>query len=246
MGRRVAELHRALAIETDDPAFQPAPVEPDDRRLWLDQVKEEAGKARRSLERARDSLDEETREVVDDLLANWNRVDGLIESALPEGVDLMKTRFHGDLHLGQVVVAKDDVYILDFEGEPARAVNQRRLKHMPLKDVAGMVRSFNYAAWAALFDRRVVQADVFETLGPVVEAWETEVVETFLDGYREAIGDCRSVPVDPDQFNALLTLFTLEKAFYEIGYETANRPAWARIPIRGVSRLVLGDDAAES
>ncbi|SDE27765.1 maltose alpha-D-glucosyltransferase [Rhodospira trueperi] len=246
MGRRVAELHQALAIETDDPAFQPAPVDPDDRRLWLDQVKEEAGKARRSLQRARDSLDEETRAVVDDLLANWNRVDGLIESALPEGVDLMKTRFHGDLHLGQVVVAKDDVFILDFEGEPARAVNQRRLKHMPLKDVAGMVRSFNYAAWAALFDRRVVQADVFETLGPVVESWEGEVVETFLDGYREAIGDCRSVPVDPDQFNALLTLFTLEKAFYEIGYETANRPAWARIPIRGVSRLVLGDDAAES
>ncbi|WP_299436621.1 maltose alpha-D-glucosyltransferase [uncultured Rhodospira sp.] len=246
MGLRVAELHRALAIETDDPAFRAEPVAPDDRRLWLDQVKEEAGKARRSLERARDSLDEETRAVADDLLANWARVDGLIEAALPEGVDLMKTRFHGDLHLGQVVVAKDDIYILDFEGEPAREVNQRRLKHMPLKDVAGMVRSFNYAAWAALFNRQVVQDDVLEALGPVSDAWERQVVSTFLAGYKEAIGDCRSVPADPAQFDALLALFTLEKAFYEIGYETANRPAWARIPIRGVHRLVLGDDGTDA
>ncbi|MBB4286580.1 maltose alpha-D-glucosyltransferase [Roseospira goensis] len=241
MGRRVAELHRALAIDTDDPAFRSEPVALDDRRLWLGQVKEEAAKARRSLERALEVLDAETRAVADDLLENWGQVDGLIESALPEGVDLMKTRFHGDLHLGQVVVAKDDIYILDFEGEPARAVNQRRLKHMPLKDVAGMVRSFNYAAWAALFERRDVQSDALETLGPVADAWETQVVETFLSGYHDSIGDCRSVPADPDQFEALLALFTLEKAFYEIGYETANRPAWARIPIRGVHRLVLGD-----
>ncbi|MQX37924.1 maltose alpha-D-glucosyltransferase [Roseospira navarrensis] len=243
MGRRVAELHRALAIETDDPAFQAEPVAPDDRRWWLDQVKAEAAKAKRSLEGALHTLDAETRTVADDLLAHWDRVDGVIETALPEGVDLMKTRFHGDLHLGQLVVAKDDVYILDFEGEPARAVNQRRLKHMPLKDVAGMVRSFNYAAWAALFDRQQVQADVLADLGPTVEAWEAQVVETFLSGYHDAIGDCPSVPADPDQFRSLLNLFTLEKAFYEIGYETANRPAWARIPVRGVHRLVLGGPA---
>ncbi|KAA5606323.1 maltose alpha-D-glucosyltransferase [Roseospira marina] len=244
MGRRVAELHRALAIDTDDPAFRAEPVAPDDRRQWLDQVKAEAAKARKSLEGALDSLDEDTRAVADDLLAHWDRVDGVIETALPEGVDLMKTRFHGDLHLGQLVVAKDDVYILDFEGEPARAVNQRRLKHMPLKDVAGMIRSFNYAAWAALFERQVVQPTVMEDLGPTVEQWETQVVETFLKGYHDTIGDCPSVPADPDSFQALLTLFSLEKAFYEIGYETANRPAWARIPIRGVRRLVLGDPSA--
>jgi maltose alpha-D-glucosyltransferase/alpha-amylase len=242
MGRRVAELHRALAIETDDPAFRSEPVQQDDRRLWLDQVKKEAGKARRSLENALETLDAETRAIADDLLAHWDRVDGLIESALPEGVDLMKTRFHGDLHLGQLVVAKDDVYILDFEGEPARDVNQRRLKHMPLKDVAGMVRSFNYAAWAALFDRQVVQPDVMADLGPTVDTWEAQVVETFLDGYHDTIGDCGSVPADPAQFQSLLDLFILEKAFYEIGYETANRPAWARIPIRGVHRLVMGDE----
>jgi len=244
MGRRVAELHQAFAIDTDDPAFQPEPVAADDRRLWLDQVKAEAAKARRSLENALGALDAETQTVANDLLANWDRVNGVIEAALPEGVDLMKTRFHGDLHLGQIVVAKDDVYILDFEGEPAREVNQRRLKHMPLKDVAGMIRSFNYAAWAALFDRQVVAPDALTDLGPTVETWEALVVETFLKGYHGAIGACRSVPADPDQFRALLDLFTLEKAFYEIGYEAANRPTWARIPIRGVHRLVLGDGEA--
>ena len=184
MGRRVAELHRAFAIETDDLAFQAEPVAPEDRRLWLDQVKVEAASARQSLERARETLDEETRALTEALLANWDRVDGVIERALPEGADLIKTRFHGDLHLGQLVVAKDDIYILDFEGEPARSVNQRRLKHMPLKDVAGMVRSFNYAGWAALFTRDQVQDDARHALAPVVESWERQITETFLDGYR--------------------------------------------------------------
>lgn len=245
MGRRVAELHKALAIETDDPAFRVEPVRPEDRDQWAAQVRVEAEKARAALQRVRFSLDEETATLVQDLLDHWERVDGLIDRALPDGLDLIKTRYHGDLHLGQVVVAKDDICILDFEGEPARAVNQRRQKNLPLKDVAGMVRSFNYAAWAALFDRRAVKSDALEDLGPIIRAWERQVVGTFLDGYKEAIEGCPSVPSDADQVRALLDLFTLEKAFYEIGYETANRPTWAHIPIRGVHRLVMGDAAED-
>jgi len=241
MGQRVAELHKALAIDTEDPAFAIESVRPEDRHEWTNQVRAEAEKARIALQRVASALEEETATLVQDLLDNWDRVNDLIDRALPDGLDLVKTRFHGDLHLGQVVVAKDDIFILDFEGEPARAVNQRRQKSLPLKDVAGMLRSFNYAGWAALFERRVVNADALEALGPGIRAWEKQVGETFLEGYQEAAAGCPSVPSDPEQMRKLLDLFTLEKAFYEIGYETANRPAWSQIPIRGVHRLVMGD-----
>ena len=150
----------------------------------------------------------------------------------------MKTRLHGDYHLGQVLVSKGDVYILDFEGEPARQMAERRAKTSPLKDVAGMLRSFDYAA-SALVDR-FEQRDPahLEAIPPLAEAWRQVARRRFIEGYREHIDGCLAVPRETADFDRLLELFLIEKGIYEILYEAANRPTWVAIPVRGVLGLL--------
>ena len=147
--------------------------------------------------------------------------------------DVLKTRLHGDLHLGQVVVVRDDFFILDFEGEPMKTMDQRRAKQSPLRDVAGMIRSFNYAAHTAAM-QRTRRPEKEEELRKTLADWEARVVQRFLAGYRTAVAGCPSVPVDEAAFTALVNLFTLEKALYEVVYEATNRPDWLSIPAQGV------------
>jgi maltose alpha-D-glucosyltransferase/alpha-amylase len=156
--------------------------------------------------------------------------------ALP-GAPTLKSRYHGDYHLGQVLLNKLDFIITDFEGEPARSFAERRAKHSPLKDVAGMLRSFNYARWTALRQALEGHAD-YERLAPHAEDWEQRVRRAFLGAYEEAVrgsglyGDFGGV-------QELLELFELEKALYELRYELHNRPGWVGIPLTGI--LALSD-----
>ena len=150
----------------------------------------------------------------------------------------MKTRFHGDYHLGQVLVAKDDVIIIDFEGEPSRSLEERRHKNSPLRDVVGMLRSFNYAAHAALRQSTADGTTNWEELASYIGDWERLARTAFLEGYAEALRDCPSYPTDPEQAKALLDLFTLEKACYELRYELDNRPDWVAIPLGGLCELL--------
>jgi maltose alpha-D-glucosyltransferase/alpha-amylase len=148
----------------------------------------------------------------------------------------VKTRFHGDLHLGQVLVAQDDFIVVDFEGEPARALDERRAKTSVLRDVAGMIRSFSYAAHAAALRREpglAAEAAGLEALA----SWERDASHHFLEGYTKAMAGVASVPPDPESFRALLDLFLVEKALYELRYEIANRPDWIEIPLRGLLEL---------
>jgi maltose alpha-D-glucosyltransferase/alpha-amylase len=152
-----------------------------------------------------------------------------------------KIRVHGDYHLGQVLWSEGDFYILDFEGEPARSIAQRRQKQSALKDVAGMVRSFSYAAYAALFAHAASRPAEFERLEPWARLWQTWASAAFLRGYFVTIGDALFVPTEASQREALLRLWMLDKALYELNYELNNRPDWLRIPIRGVLGLLNVD-----
>jgi len=149
---------------------------------------------------------------------------------------LVKTRYHGDLHLGQVMVAKDDFVIVDFEGEPARPVEERRAKGCVLRDVAGMLRSFSYAAHAAALRRQAGAPAVAEGVRALAE-WEREAARYFLEGYRDGAKGVASVPADDRAFAALVDLFLVEKALYELRYEIENRPDWMPIPARGLIGL---------
>ncbi|PWC36533.1 maltose alpha-D-glucosyltransferase [Azospirillum sp. TSO35-2] len=242
LGQRTAELHRALAQTTGNPAFDPEPVTAADLAAWTAAARAQAEAAFAALPGTLDRLPADVRADAERLLARRDEAMQRLNALAGMSVDSVKTRIHGDYHLGQVLRAQNDWYILDFEGEPVKSLDERRAKVSPLRDVAGMLRSFNYAAWAALFRLDNATEDDSPALAAARD-WERRSVESFLDGYRTTIEGCAAWPSQTETARGLLTLFLLEKAFYEIGYEASNRPNWIGIPVKGV--LGLLDDAKE-
>src|SRR5262249_30226285 len=145
----------------------------------------------------------------------------------------LRIRVHGDYHLGQVLRTEEDFVILDFEGEPSRSMAERREKQSPLKDVAGMVRSYSYAAYAALLAFTVHAPDDYAPLEIWADTWQHWTADAFLAGYGAAIGDRNLLPRG-DVWSTLLRVFTLDKALYELSYELNSRPEWVRIPLAGI------------
>ncbi len=235
LGTRTAELHRALAQRTGNPAFDPEPVGPDDLAAWKQRAREDALGTLALLEQHSGQLDASALANARALLDARQRLFARIEACtLPAGA-MLKTRCHGDYHLGQVLVSSNDFVIMDFEGEPARPLHERRLKHSPLSDVAGMLRSFDYARWSAVL--RDTHSDAERArVAPLARSWEREARETFLRAYDEAARDgglYRSLA----QAQSLIGLFELERALYELRYELGNRPAWIQVPLQGVLEL---------
>ena len=146
---------------------------------------------------------------------------------------LVKTRYHGDLHLGQVLRAQNDFVIIDFEGEPGRPIEERRAKHSPLRDVAGMIRSLNYAGHAMLDRISGVKTDT-ASMARALGEWESRSVEVFLGAYEQAAAGLVSIPADRAARRALVRLFEIEKALYELRYELNQRPDWVLLPVRGL------------
>ncbi|MDS4041461.1 MAG: alpha-amylase, partial [Candidatus Competibacter sp.] len=238
LGRRTGELHRALAQATGDPAFDPEPITAADIAEWLDRTREEVRTTLDRLEQGRVGLPEPARVLAERLLVARSTIMGRLENPDWGHPRAMKTRYHGDYHLGQVLVVKDDVIIIDFEGEPSRSLAERRGKHSPLKDVVGMLRSFNYAAHAALRQATADGTRDRATLLPHLSDWEQQTRVAFLEGYVAAVDNSPGYPADPDHARALLELFALEKACYELRYELDNRPDWVEIPLGGLSELL--------
>jgi maltose alpha-D-glucosyltransferase/alpha-amylase len=239
LGMRTAELHRAFATTTGDAAFDPEPATAADFEAWTQQARASAERALDTLERDLENVPADMRDFAAELVADRQAVYERLQLPDGTGQGVAKTRYHGDFHLGQVLVVADDFRIVDFEGEPARALADRRRKSLPLRDVAGMLRSINYAAVAAMRGATTERAEDTSALEPLARAWEARSVEAFLTGYRETIAGVPSYPRDEAAANRLLELFVLEKAFYEMSYELANRPSWVRIPLEGI-RSILG------
>ena len=245
LGLRTAEFHRALAVETANPAFAAEPIGKADLKAWAKALGRQLDAALAALEQARERLDEPAKAQAAALLAGRGALRERIAALTARPVHAVKTRLHGDYHLGQVLVVENDLHIIDFEGEPARSLEERRAKSSPLKDVAGMLRSFDYVAAASVMRLLEVDPHSAEIVQPLAQRWREATEQAFLDSYRAAIAGCPSHPEDPDEARRLIDLFLLEKALYEICYEAANRPDWLGIPLAGVSRLVnlgKGDD----
>jgi maltose alpha-D-glucosyltransferase/alpha-amylase len=243
LGLRTGELHEAFAAPTENPAFAPEPASSKEVEGWKKGIVKELGRTLKLLERRRERLPEAVQAEVDRLLELREAAEERINSFSTDEVEVVKTRHHGDYHLGQVLVVSNDFQIIDFEGEPARPLEERRAKHSPLRDVAGMLRSFNYAAESAIMDVGAGRADQIEELEEWVRLWERNVREAFLEGYAEGAREASSYPEDEEHARQLIDLFTLEKALYEIRYELDNRPDWVGIPVKGVLDLI--DEAAE-
>jgi maltose alpha-D-glucosyltransferase/alpha-amylase len=244
LGRRVAELHLALATPTDDPSFQPLPLTRADLAATAVRMRDRAVQLLDRLKSRLSLYPDDVVELSGLLLARRRHVMEALRRLEELDPALLRTRIHGDLHLGQVLLQGPDFVILDFEGEPDRPPHERRALESPMKDVAGMLRSFSYAAQAALrehVDRRPQDADM---LTAWARLWERAVSATFLSSYRETAAGAAFLPTERAVLVTLLDAFLVDKAFYELAYELDNRPAWARIPLLGILTL-LRDPAAE-
>ncbi len=237
LGQRTGELHRALATSLGDPAFEPEPVGKQETAAWKRRVREEADATLGLLEQRLGELPENARVTAAALIEQRHTIHLRIDECVPESLETLKTRYHGDYHLGQVLLRQNDFVIIDFEGEPARTLDERRRKHSPLRDVAGMLRSFNYAAHTAASRMTAGQSEDAARVEAAIREWETEVTRVFLQAY-EAHVRIAGIYSDGDQARGLLKLFTLEKAFYELRYELNNRPTWALIPLKGLLELL--------
>ncbi|MGE5245360.1 MAG: maltose alpha-D-glucosyltransferase [Betaproteobacteria bacterium] len=235
LGRRTAELHRTLADPSDE-AFAPEPM---DAGVLDTLAADMQGRTLTTLDRLASRLDavpaplREAAEAVLGarglMLERYDRIRHLEDAG-------WRTRVHGDYHLGQVLRTEEDFVVLDFEGEPARTLEERRARQSPLKDVAGMIRSFSYAAYAALFTFCVHAPDQFSLLEPWADTWQRWAADSFLGAYRATLSDAAFVP-SGESFAVLLESFVLEKAVYELGYELDHRPDWLRIPLTGILKL---------
>lgn len=241
LGRRTAEMHLALATPSDNPAFSAEPFTTEDLSADANRIETQLSL---SLEALKSSVSQLTGVGADSAVLVLSRHDDLfsraraIASASPADFG-KRIRIHGDYHLGQVLRTRGDYTILDFEGEPARTLAQRRAKQSPLKDVAGMLRSFSYAAYAALNDSAQSRPDEAKNLELWAGLWHNEVSIEFLRAYRIAIEATNPYLIpQPAQAQLLLNGYLLEKALYELLYELDNRQAWVRIPLAGILTLL--------
>nr|WP_297350381.1 maltose alpha-D-glucosyltransferase [uncultured Caldimonas sp.] len=235
LGRRTAQLHMAFAQARGSQAFEPERLTPEDLAAYRTQVTSEARATLGALESALLTLPESALDLARSVLERRESILQRIEQFTMPPQYGLKTRYHGDYHLAQVLLARNDFVITDFEGEPGRSFEKRREKHSPLKDVAGMLRSFSYARAGAL--RNVAQnADEMQALAPHAAEWEAQVRQAFLGSYH-ATARAAELYESLEPGRGLLGLFELEKALYELRYELNNRPDWVDIPLHGISTL---------
>ena len=237
LGRRTAELHAALASDPDEPAFAPELISQQDQRSIYQSL---SGLALRSMELLRGQLNklpEDAREDARKVIELEPRIAAGLRSFLARRLKTTRIRVHGDYHLGQVLYTGHDFVIIDFEGEPTRTLYERRLKRLALRDVAGMLRSFDYASQAALRSEQL-SADTLPRLQLWARFWVECVSAAFLRSYLSTAGAASFVPHSPEDLELQLTTMLLEKALYELRYELNMRPDWVRIPLRGIIDLV--------
>jgi len=237
LGRRTAEMHLALASPTSDPAFSPEPMAAQELETLLMDLRQHASEVFDLLKERVSFLPDEVVELAAEVLSKRRRILDQFNGLRLDKLRTVRTRIHGDYHLGQVLKVKSDFVILDFEGEPARPVAYRRAKHCPLKDVAGMLRSFSYAAYGSLINYTTRHNEDVTLLEPWVMLWERSVASEFLRSYRDTAHDSEFLPSNSADFRKLLDIFLLDKALYEVLYEMNSRPAWLRIPLMGILSL---------
>jgi maltose alpha-D-glucosyltransferase/alpha-amylase len=239
LGRRTALMHLALASPTNNPAFRPEPLTADDLQNQFADFRQHAASIFDVLKESVSHLPDDVVDVAASVLSRRGRILNYLTNIKFDGLLMQRIRIHGDYHLGQVLHVKTDFVILDFEGEPVRPLEYRRSKQCPLKDVAGMLRSFSYAAHGTLINYTSRHTEDVTRLEPWARLWERVIAAEFLRAYRETARNAQFLPGNPYDFRKMLDVFLLDKALYEILYELNSRPGWVRIPMLGLLSLPL-------
>jgi maltose alpha-D-glucosyltransferase/alpha-amylase len=240
LAKRTAELHIALASLSHSSDTAPEPFSVLYQKSVYQSMRaltiEVLNGLENNLAKMNDEIAQEAQTIIDAKQEMLRYFRNLTSRKIPA----MKIRIHGDYHLGQVLYTGKDFVIIDFEGEPARPLSERRLKRSALRDVAGMIRSFHYAAHGAGILRPLMQTSEPQELRKLADIWYHYITGVFLSSYLETVGDAEFLPGSRQDFETLLGAFLLEKAVYEVGYELNNRPDWLMIPVIGVQQLLRG------
>ncbi|PYK75901.1 MAG: alpha-amylase, partial [Verrucomicrobia bacterium] len=233
LAQRTGELHLALASRTDNPAFAPEPFNAMAQRSVYQNMRASLRRAFTLLKKKLPDLSRAFRDEAKEVLAAEQEILACEKRLLDRRTNAAKIRIHGDYHLGQLLYTGKDFVILDFEGEPARALSERKLKRSALRDVAGMMRSFQYAAYSALWQPAMRKEDV-PFLERWADLWYRQASSVFLQSYLNTTAGAIFIPKNSDDLQIMLQAYLLDKAVYEIGYELNHRPTWVVIPIRGI------------
>ncbi|RTL48943.1 MAG: maltose alpha-D-glucosyltransferase [Bradyrhizobiaceae bacterium] len=245
-GRRVAEMQLALASRSDLKDFEPERASSETIHTWTSDTLTRANRVFDGLQQHYRSAGDSIRALIDALSEHREGLAARLTLLLPQTAHLQTFRHHGDLHLGQLLIAKDDIFIIDFEGEPRRSLAERRRKAPVARDIAGLLRSIDYAAGAALQRTLQTGPDDDGHLAATLDAWRWHAAKTFLAAYHETLGDASLWPDDPQSCGDMLKFFLIEKVFYEIEYELMHRPDWLRVPLSGAVRILQGQDEPSS
>lgn len=235
LGQRTAEMHIALASDAADPAFVPETFTANYQRAMYSSLRKLVRDRLNLLENSLDTLDESTQELAKKVLGQEKIILECFKEVYETRIDAMKTRIHGDFHLGQVLFTGKDFIIIDFEGEPGFSFSERRLKKNPLKDVAGMMRSFHYAAFGKILLNENYRDRDMEFLETWADQWQHYVSRFYLGAYMERMGMGATLT---SEYETLVRTFLIEKAIYELGYELNGRQDWTKIPLRGIDYLI--------
>ncbi|MGA7806546.1 maltose alpha-D-glucosyltransferase [Bradyrhizobium sp.] len=244
-GRRAAELHLALASRSDLIDFAPEPIRPEDVHRWVDDVTGRAERVLYALGLRRDAMRESDRPLVDRMLSRRADLLERLGTRLPQEIDGLKIRLHGDFRLRHLLIVKDDIFITGFEGERYLALAERRRKAPAARDVASLIRSIDYSVTAALERALKVAPEEQGRLAAALAEWRQRATTAFLTGYRDIIKSSRLWPAELHASNAMLDFFLLEKALCEIEDELTHHPDWLRIPLAGMLRI-LSEPASET
>lgn len=237
LGQRTAELHLALASATEEKGFVPEPFNAMGQRSVFQNMRAMLRRSWELLGKKLPQLPAHFRDEAAEILAAEKQILSQQQRILEQSTGAAKIRIHGDYHLGQVLYTGKDFVILDFEGEPARALSERKLKRSALRDVAGMMRSFQYAAYSALWQPSMRPEDI-PFLERWADAWYRQMSSVFLQSYLNTTAGATFIPQREQDFQVMLEAYLLDKAVYEVGYELNNRPDWVVIPIRGIKHIL--------
>jgi maltose alpha-D-glucosyltransferase/alpha-amylase len=241
LGQRLGEMHQVLAAPTTNKAFKPEVTSLKDTQGWAKHVGAQIDRALQLLKQHQTKLNPADQALVSALLDQKKAIASYVQDLAKATVGGLRIRVHGDLHLGQVLVVKGDAYLIDFEGEPARPLPERRGKHSPYKDVSGVLRSFDYAAAMAVNVQGVDQSpEANASRQRVADRYLHEAKQAFIQAYHAATTTLAHDWQDAKGQDAALALFSLEKAAYEVAYEAENRPSWLPVPLQGLHGLLRG------
>lgn len=238
LGKRTAELHWALASETEDPHFVPEPFSASYQRSLYQSMRSLTKRVFEALRKKEKTLPDKGRVFIQEVLHREKEIAECYRALLKKKITALKIRIHGNFHLEQALYTGNDFILMNFEGNPARPLGERKLKRSPLRDVADMIRSFHYASQNAFLKQTLMSPENASFLEPWTDVWYQYVGGTFLMSYLRNVADAHFIPQEKEDISIMLRAYLLERAVCELGYELNNRPEWAIIPLKGIKLLI--------